>query len=168
MTKSPSFSMTINTRFLIQRLGKSNIGEKISYKELSELVGSPVNGSTTALTTARRHLLRHRDMVFGVVRAVGLERLDDKNIVHRQDGHIASIRRKAKKGTRELAAVQDYAAMEPKDQLNHTLKASLFHAISHISSERHIKKLAPVATGRSSELPIRETLQAFIKEATSK
>lgn len=162
MTK-PSFALSSDSRLLAQRLRDLKVGEQITYAELGAVISSPVHGGTPALRTALRMLLRDDDRVFGVMRGIGLRRLNDQEIIAAADTDVVSIRHKARRAARKITAIADYDALSPKDQLAHTLKLSMFAAIGEMATERGMKKLASHATvkGTAKELPIKETLAAF-------
>jgi hypothetical protein len=162
MNTRPSFEMSSSTRLLRQRLREVPIGETVSYADLGIAAGHPVDGGTPSLRYALRSLVRDDQMVFGVVRKVGFQRLTDEQIVSASDADTAGLRRKAKRAAVKITAVQNYAAMTPKSQLAHTTRLSIFTAVASMASDQGIKRVETVAKGRASELPISETLRAFM------
>ncbi len=162
--KIASFKMSADTRLLKQALEKLDQGGYISYKDLSFIIAKPVEGSTPALQSAKASLLKV-DYVFAPVRGEGLKRLRDDEIVHASDGDVRGLRRKAKKGVRKLVSVQEFAKLDPKLQLQHTTRTSLMTMIADVTTARGLTKVEKqvVSSGRSGELPIAETLAAFMK-----
>lgn len=160
--KPAIFEMSPNTRLIRQRLATAAVGDLIGYRELSALISSPVSGETAALQSARNSLLVQERRVFGCIRGEGLKRLNDSEIVAAADGDIDGIRRRAKKAVCKITSVQDFAGMTAKDQLAHTTKTSIFTAVASMSSDKGMKKIGTAVGGRASELPIAETLRAFM------
>lgn len=159
--KPAMFEASPDARLLRARLKRAEVGELVTYTELSGVVSRTVTGAFGPLRTALRSLLNDEGRAFGVVRGVGMKRLSDVEIVEAADGDVDSIRRKARRSARRLTAVQHYDKLEPKQQLAHTARLSIFGAISSMTTDSAIKKVEAAATGRATELPIAETLKAF-------
>jgi hypothetical protein len=160
--KQPSFEMSASTRLLIQRLRMVKVGDTLTYSDMSVVVSEKISGASGCLQTARRHLLKEENIVFDVVRGVGMTRLSDTDIVRASDKDVDGIRRKAKKSCRKLSAIRDYAAMPRDQQLAHTARMSMLVAVSHMAKDTNLAKLEQKAAGVTSrELPIAETLAAF-------
>ena len=160
-TKPMMFEASPDARLLRGRLKAVEIGQMVTYVELSAVVSRTVGGAFGPLRTALRSLLHDEQRVFGVVRGIGLKRLSDAEIVEAADSDIDSVRRKARRAARKLTSVQDFAAMDPAKQLAHTARLSIFGAIGHMTTESAVRKIETAATGRATELPIAETLKAF-------
>jgi hypothetical protein len=156
-----TFEASPDTRLLRAKLKSIEIGQSVTYAELSQVISRPVSGSSVPLRSALRGLLHDEQRVFGVIRGVGVKRLADPEIVEASDSDVDSIRRKAKKAARKLTAIQDYAQLDPAHQLAHTARLSIVGAIASMTTDKAIKKIEAVSSGRASELPIAETLRAF-------
>jgi hypothetical protein len=161
MTAKPTFEMSSSTRLLRQRLAQTKVGDVVSYAELSRVISEPVDGSTSSLQTSLRSLLRNERMVFGSIRGVGVKRLADSEIVAASSSDIDGIRRKARKSVMKITAVQNFTGLSPKDQMAHTSRLSIFAVVASMASDQGVKKIEAAVGGRSSELPIAETLKAF-------
>lgn len=161
--KNPIFEMSADTRLLRQRLATVGIGETITYEELGAEVSKAVNAGFPSLNSARQSLLRNEQMVFAPIRGVGLKRLGDADIVKASDRSVQRVRNAARQGVRQLAAVQDFASLPPKDQLAYTTKMSVMVAVSSMVSNRALTKAEDkvALSGRTKELPISETLEMF-------
>jgi len=60
--------MSVDTRLLIERLSRVEIGDFVSYKELSEVIGRDVQGAARGNLTTARHRLEVDDAIqFGPV-----------------------------------------------------------------------------------------------------
>jgi alkylated DNA nucleotide flippase Atl1 len=157
--------MAPETRIVIDRLKRMQIGDVVTYGELSAACGKPVSGQTFNLATARRFLVKHNHMVFEAIRNVGLKRLDDTELAtSASDKFVEKSRRHAKRSAQKMACVEDYSRLSPAAQIAHTIKISFFGAIAYMARKGQLEKASRAVAGRSGELPISETLKAFSKE----
>jgi len=157
--------MAPETRIVIDRLKRMQIGDVVTYGELSAACGKPVSGQTFNLATARRFLVKHNHMVFEAIRSVGLKRLDDTELAtSASDKFVEKSRRHAKRSAQKMACVEDYSRLSPAAQIAHTIKISFFGAIAYMARKGQLEKASRAVAGRSGELPISETLKAFSKE----
>lgn len=155
--KPAQFEMSADARFLKQRLHELTPGASITYAELTALIGKPVNGSTSALQTAKRSLLKE-GYVFSPIRGEGVQRLTDADVVATDD--ISPLRRHARRVGKRLSTVS-YDALSMPQQLAHTAKASIISMVSAVTTETAVSKIEKAAGGRAGELPIGETLKAL-------
>jgi hypothetical protein len=162
MPGNPSFRMSADARLLYQDLRTVPVGETISHKQLEQIVSRPLEKIRGALSTAFRRALRDDGIVFASIRGVGYVRCDDVAIVDQASADTSRIRRSAKRALERLAKVADYAALPPAKQLEHTTRMSVVAAITTMTRESSITKVRKAAQGRSSELPLSETMRAFI------
>lgn len=161
MKEQPSFQMSADTRFLVQRLRKAAVGDLITYEELSKEVGKQVGGGFAALSSARRVLLREDQRVFDAVWGKGLKRLNDVEIVGTSQRTATKIRRTAQRGVRTLTAVADFSSLPREQQMRHTAAVSVFGVIAEMSGGRGMAKVEKIAEGKREALPIAQTLEAF-------
>lgn len=162
MTK-PQFLMSADTRSLHRYLAKIAVGDIASYAEMSRDLGFKVHGGLPALQSARRALLRD-DVVFDAVRGVGIKRLSEVEILKSTDSEIRAIRNKARKGTRKLAAIDNFEDLSSRDQITYLTKTAAFAVIEEVGSEKGIQKIEKASSGRASQLSIRQSLEAFISK----
>jgi hypothetical protein len=145
---------------LHQELMETPVGATVTYARLADAIGKPVTGSTSALRTARMLAQREDRMVFSCLRAQGLRRLDDEGIVELASVETLGVRRHARRVGRKLA-VADFLQLKQTSQMRAIAIASVLAVIADMSREQSIKKVAFAASGRASELPIRDTLKAI-------
>lgn len=163
MPRPLSFVPSVNARLVRQRLAAAAVGEVVTWQALAEAAGKPIADLRYAVEAARRSLTRDAGMVFGVIRAVGLKRLADGEIVDAASADVAGIRRRARRAAVRVTAVQDYAALSPGQQVAHTVALATFTAVGEVTSDRGQKRIAAAAHGRAGELPIAETLAALTR-----
>lgn len=157
-----SFQMSADARLIYQRLKQASVGEVVDYAALEEQVSRPLALIRGAIHTARRRLLRDDGMVFANVRSVGLMRCTDSAIVDGATADTVAIRRRAGRAVEKLTKVSDFAALTPARQLEHTTRMSVLGAIATMTKEASLQKVRKAAQGRSTELPLAETVRAFI------
>lgn len=162
MNEVPMFQMSPDTRLLRQTMAKVSVGQTVTYETLSAAISKPVSSSSAALQSARNSLLRKEHMVFGVIRGVGLKRLDDTDIVNASEQDVVGMRRKAKRAVRKLTSISDYNALPPEKRLAHTARVSVFTAMADMLTDRSLEHVEKAAVGHSSQLPFNETIRAFL------
>lgn len=157
--KPAQFELSADTRFIRQRLHELRPGDSVPYTELSALINKTVEGATPALQSAKRSLLKE-GYVFAPIFGEGIKRLADDEVVTAADGDIATMRRRARKAGMKLSTVS-YEQLTPTKQLALTAKVSIVGAIAAIATGRAIVAIEKVASGKSGELPIAETMRAL-------
>lgn len=159
-----SFQMSADARLIYQRMKLASFGETIPYAQIEAQVSRPITAIRGAIQTARRRLLRDDGMVFANVRGVGLMRCSDAAIVDGATADTVAIRRRASRAVEKLTKVADFSALPPARQLEHTTRMSVLGAIATMTRESSLQKVRTAAQGRSRELPMAETIRAFIGE----
>ena len=162
MTQAALYKLSPETRMLRQYLRTVAKNAVVTFAQMSEQCGVDVQKKPSVIASARHGLLGDAvPIVIASVRGVGVIRLDDAGIVESSDHDIDMIRRKARRSVRKITAVADFAAMPPKLQLAHTVRLSIFTAVASMASDAGMKKIEPMVSAGTRELPISETLRAF-------
>ena len=81
-------TMALDTNRIIQRFLDAEVGEVITYGELSSLVGYDIQSKRSALTQAQNRLLNHHGMVFSCVRSVGMKRITAEENIKSTDAYL--------------------------------------------------------------------------------
>lgn len=157
---NPTFQMSSDARFLLQRLAKAQKGEVITYVALSEIIGSRVDGSTSALHTAFRRALRDHDMVFATVAGEGVKRLTDPEIVAQSEDLMQRQRRASKRAAEKLTKV-DFASISDEEKVRHNAHLSLFGSVAHLSTRKQVEQVEAAVRKSGHDLPIAQTLKMF-------
>jgi hypothetical protein len=160
---APSFQMSSDARLIYQRLRKAEVGETVKHDDLSAEVSRPLESIRGAINTALRRVLRDDGAVFVNVRSVGYRRCDDVGIVDNSVADTTALRRSARRGAERLTKVADFAALPPGKQVEHTARLSIMSAVGSMTRETAVEKVRKAAQGRSAELPLAETVRAFLK-----
>lgn len=154
--------MSVDTRVLIERLKKVEVGEFVSYQELSDLVGRNVQGNAYGnLSTARHRLEMDEEMQFGTVRSQGLRRLDALGVMGGTDGAIHQCHKKMSKEARRLARI-DPSGLEPDKKPELHLKAAHVQVLAYQTAPKVQRKLESKLKD-SESLPMSKMLEA-VKE----
>lgn len=163
---SKSFpELSVDTQLLFDRLIKAKIGETVTYQELSGLIGADVQGRARGLLrTARKKAMREERMVFGVVRNVGLKRLDDSGIVSTGQLTLAKIRRQARMGMVQLACVRNFDAMPNEAKVAHNTHMSMLGALVAATKPTKVKALESKIAAAGDKLPVGRTIAALVGE----
>lgn len=150
-----------DTKILESVLASAEIGQTITYEELSKAIGRDVRKfSVSALFSARRCVFNEHRMVFGVVRNVGLKRLDDKGIVNTSESDRMRLQRISNKSLRKLSVVK-FEDLPQEAKRQHVVASAQFGAIAMFSSKSSTKKIEQRVNESTAVLPIGETLKLF-------
>jgi hypothetical protein len=161
MTENTMFQMSADARLLIQHMSKATVGQTITYDELKGVISRPVDGSSGALRTALKRLLRDKGFVFGCVPKVGFKRLNDVEIVAEGAQAADHIRRKAKRSIeRQMKA--DFTKLSREQQGRFTAQVSVMASIAFMSGSAQMEKIASKSSPEIKELPISATLAMFV------
>lgn len=154
--------ISIDSRILYDRLSKMDIGESISYAELSALIGKDVQREARGnLNTARNQARREHGMVFGAIIGVGLKRLKDEEIVGEGLKTVKAIGRASRRAMGKLVCVQDFDAMPTQAQTKHNTMLSILGVMNAMARPKRIFQIEASVEAAQKKLPIKQTLEAF-------
>lgn len=147
---------------VVDRLAGCKIGETVSYQELDGLIGGDHRSAKYGgrLQSARRIIQHDKQMVFGVVKGVGLVRLADGDIVKSGAASIARIRRESIRGAKRLACVQ-YESMSDAEKRKHDAAAGHLAVLAEFSRPATVKAIESKASAENKRLTFDETIAAF-------
>lgn len=140
------FQASAEARLIGERLLTMQVGESVSYDVLAQLAGmDKVEGSTTALRTARKMALR-AGIVVECVPTVGVTRLDDDEILDLGDKGIVSVRRKARRTNNKVTLV-DFAALPNAAKLRFSTITSVLGLQSWFGRDKQVREISQAAQG---------------------
>lgn len=153
--------MSIDTRTLIEALEKIKVGEKISYKALSETINRDVQESAKGnLRTARRSVRRDKKIHFGTIISFGLVRSDTHGVIAASAQRAKRINSQARESIKDLYCADMETATD--DQKVKVCAAQSFAGALYLASKvSAIKKIEKAMDNRPRELPTAETLKLF-------
>jgi hypothetical protein len=125
---TPDFTLSPETRLLVETLHKVPLGAEIAYADLTAALGLDVTGpARAALNTARRILERDEGAVFVACRRTGLRRLTPEEAPDIGANGRRKIRRTANRSLRamqRLAATSNGLDPDAQRRLNAEITAS--------------------------------------------
>jgi len=159
MAKQIIQTISIESKLLLARLSKAEVGDVIEYAELSKIAGRDVqHAAQGSLRTARNRVLLDDGVVFGTIRMVGIKRLDDDEIVDASIQTVSHVRRSVRRETRRLSVV-DYAALDRSKQTEHNTRLTQLGVLSHFTTAVTGNKLRAHVEQASSELSVGRVLE---------
>jgi len=151
----------IDTRLLYEALKKLNVGDFISYHQLSEIIGRDIQSSARGcLVSARRIVQREDRMVFGVIRNEGLKRLNDAGIVTTGNLSINKIHRESRKAIKRIVCIDNYNDLPNEYKIKHNMFLSIFGVFNYATKPAIVGKLESKVEN-VGKLPLSKTLEAF-------
>jgi hypothetical protein len=159
----PRFEASLDARILYDRLSKAEVGDTLTYKELSDLIGRDVaNGARGVLNTARRMAIREDRIVFGVITAEGLIRLGDSDIVAAQETQISRVRRLSRRALRSLACAK-FENLDNDKRVEFNTRMAHLGTLAALSSGRAIKRIEAKVRETGQPVALNATLELFKK-----
>ena len=157
------FELSIDTKFLYDRMVRIGIGEVVMYSELSGLINGDVQGEARSnMNSARRRAASIDGIEFDTIRRVGLKRMSDREIARETGEHyIGGIRRKARRGMKVLGHIGDPSALANEDKIKMNTDASFLGVIGHMCKPKHLKRIEEAVREAVNKLPPLKTLELF-------
>jgi hypothetical protein len=100
-----------NVRAIIDGVLLLGRNEILTYKQMADLIGKPVDGSTSEYQVAKERLARDHRVELRTIHRIGAQRLDDGGIVEELPRDRAGIQRRVRRSLRRAANVEKYAEM---------------------------------------------------------
>ena len=160
MTPTVIFQVSADALALHEHLILTPVGGVATYARLGDAINKPVNGSCGALRTARLIAQREDGAIFACIKGEGLKRLDDEGIVSLAGTQTLSVRRHARTVGRRLGAAV-FENLREASRMRAIGIASVLAVVCDLAQEKSVLKVTQAATGRSAQLPIRDTLVAL-------
>ncbi len=104
------------------------VNGEITYTTICGQLKLPLETIRGSLSSARRALEKEH-IAFGVIRGVGLYRLNDSETARSSSKFVRQINRTAGRGKRRLGAIADFDKLSNADQLEATLNRTLFETV---------------------------------------
>lgn len=155
---------SIDTKLLLQRLQKAEVGELLTYDELGDIIGRDVQKEArSCLLSAIRSCLS-AEIVFGTVRNVGVKRLTDRELAGIGEDVRSHIGRVARKATRKMTLISNFDNLTNEEKIRHNTTISMLGAVGHITSVKANRSLENKVAASLEVLPLQKTLSAFMGE----
>lgn len=164
---NPSFVPSRNTVILHQRLIEVPVGSTITYKELGQEIGEPINGSYPSLISARRRAQAIDNIVFDSVRGRGLKRLTAEEIIEKTTQRRRGISNAAYRGMRELDTIgkgNGNAPLSPSDEYRRAASNVVYRETIRITKESTFQgALKTVEVADATNLNVDKVLKQFLR-----
>lgn len=165
MEKTERFKMGVDTKLMVAALEKVEIGQVVTYAELSKVIGRPVMGDSPPLQTAKRYLRKESGYVFDIeVFGESIRRLNDEEIVDKSKKLVGKIRRATRRTKAELMCVRP-GDLRPEKRIEFIASSSFAGAMELAAKPTRFKLLVSAASQKTGDdlLPINtsETLELF-------
>lgn len=161
--KNPQFKLSIDTQTLIRRLETAEIGDVIAYHELTKLIDKDVQTEARgAMDSARRVLMREKQIVFDCIRGIGLLRLSDSQITETSATFVKQARKKADKGIKTLSCA-NYEKLTDDQRKEHNAGAAILGFIKMAGAAKNINKVKSIALTQSEPPKIEDLMGVFKK-----
>jgi hypothetical protein len=160
-TRRPIGVISVDALTLANLMSEVPVGAMITYGQLTSAIGRNVTEEARGvLDTARRKLQRDEKKVFGVIKGLGLKRLDDVETVQTGHAAISHIKRTAERSL-ERVMCPDHATLPPETQQAQLRFECIFKIHGHISSRKQLRKLDTAIKALQRIPDLNETLQFF-------
>ena len=134
--------MSDYSKFLVLRLRDAEIGETVTYDEMSASIHRNTQHEARGnLDTARRRVMEDDGIVFGAVLNVGIKRLNDEEIVSTGTHDVQKIHRISKRAGRRLDNVKEFDGLGMDKQKELLLLSAGFGVLEHFGKASIQKKL---------------------------
>ena len=146
---------------LIEYLNAKQVGELVTYEELSELIGHDVTQSKGRgyLETAKRRLLKDHAIVFGTIRTEGIKRLSDEEIARTVGKrYIKAVRSKSRKAYDENTSV-NFDSLTPDAKISHQCTMTILALMKHVTDRKSVKKIENKVKETYTQIDQKETLR---------
>lgn len=154
--QQPEFRVSADASAIARAMEQLDVGDKLTYAEIEEIVGRDAKSVRRAIATAARIMLREKRMVFGVIRNIGFVRLNDAEIVGTFDQARHRVRRASERALMRLVCVE-YTSL-PKDlQVRHNAALSVLGAIAEMSSAGSVRKVERSISECGTSIPSAKT-----------
>lgn len=151
------------TKQLIEILSDCGVGQLLEYEDLASKIGLSYGSPQfrSAVQTARKSVEKEERFVFGVIRGVGLKRLNDSEIVADSKGSLRGINRKCRRARSKLECAK-YEALSAVEKQIHNVNLAVAGAIEQASSVKKVREITKrLSDSKLINLAIVETLEHF-------
>lgn len=149
-----------DTKIIENVFAECKVGDVVTYDDLSKAIGRDVRKfASGAIQTAKKTMLKDHSMVFGTVRNVGFQRLQDEQIVDTFDNDRLRMQRIAKTSLGKLSTVK-FDALNEDQKKRHVAASAQAGALAMFSQKSTSKKIES-SVQSTSTMAIGDTLKLF-------
>lgn len=152
--------LAIESKIVLERLGKMQPGELVSYDELNQLTKSNVRQRRNVLTTPIKKLLNEQSKVFIAERGKGIRMLRNEEIPALGTRDVSRVGRIARRSIRTLSAV-NFTELPDDKKISHNTSLTILSLVQRGSTAKSVKMIEDSVKKQSNPLPMGETLRLF-------
>ena len=155
--------ISIEAQSLAKKLSESNHGDFIPYSDLSVIIARNVQDEGySALTTARRVVLRENGLIFSPVIDKGLHCMTEEEVAMSGEYGILKIKRIAHREKKKLhLGVKDFDKLSNEAKIKHNTAASVFGVFKMVASGKSTKRIEDAVSAANGALPSIKLLDVF-------
>lgn len=153
----------INVHKIVRCLLKIDIDDMITYKSISELIKADItlNKNRYYLLKARQIVLEENQIVFGVIRTIGLKRLNDSEIVDIGETNIQKTKVITSKSIETLTCIADYDELSDYKKVKYNSNMTVLSVLNFFTNDNSIAKIETNVETKMNPLEIKETIEFF-------
>lgn len=155
---SGMFTLSIETKILMELLTKVQEGSSLSWTEIRSAIGK--EDVSSVLATARRRLALDERIYFEALRGVGLRRLTNGEKTRAAEPLRAKTNRAAKRALRMITSV-DYENLSAEEKATHNFGAATVGLLIHFSTRKTAKQIEDMTLKQSGVIPPMKLLEAL-------
>jgi len=148
------------TKALFEYLSTIKEGDVVPYDKLRKVCGEDVRERRWLLSSARRWLMREKDIVFGAVVGVGIKRLTQVQVLEDSESFPKRLRRMAYRERRKLGTIQ-YEPLSQEQRTQLDIRNSLCALVSYTTRKPTMERIAGAVSIANKQLPPVDLLAAF-------
>jgi len=153
------FQRSAETKWLIDRLSKMEIGEIVSYQELTKVAGKDVQKTRGPLLTARRALQVEQQMSFGCLPGIGIKRLDDEETVAETERSSRRTVTSARTTKRIIGCVKSPMGLPKEKRQMLWLNSTRANIVIQMQNSKTRKQIEAAVAARDRTLDFPELLR---------
>jgi len=159
-THRPKFVVSFETQQLADRLKSLQVGDIVSYEELSRLAGENVQQHSARLRSARKMVERDSGFLLAPIRGIGIKRIEPTEQAMIGPNAIQKARRRTNRDLFRMSLVA-FDALTDEQKAAHNTAASALGAMELFTRARSLHKLAAAVGNQHERIPVADTLKLF-------
>lgn len=154
----PTFTPAVETLKIEDHLRETKIGDRVTYSEITLLIGRRIQDHRHFLASAIKRLSRDEAIYFETIRKVGVIRISDREeALDKSEHRLRCSRRRARREHRRITRV-DVGSLPPSDKIRHAAYATIAATVADLGRHKHMKALEKQGPKRTPQQILAEML----------
>jgi len=154
------FAKSADTAIIENRLRNTQVGELVTYDELSKLLGRNVIEFCRSNVNSARHTLVRESIFFDCVANQGYQRLNSEQAVNASEHYRTRAKKAARRGLVHLQHVP-FDGLTDEGKKKHLTMSAQLGAVELFSTTKATKRIETAVKDVSHKMAIGETLKLF-------